>query len=90
MKPVHAVAFVVAGLAGVYLFKRTPLGAKLKAATMTPGTGFVGPLPAASGVVGSKPAAAVVGPLPFRGPPAPDETVRVDYGWLETPYAHPL
>lgn len=101
MKPLHAAAFVVAGLAA-YLLTRTKVGATLRAAVMpggqslpasaTPGSAaFVGPvMPANSGVVGSKPAAAFVGPLPFMGPPAPDETVRVSTDYQETPFGWPL
>ncbi len=98
MKPAEVAFLVVAGAGAAYLFvqwrksrEAVMAGTPALPASMTPGKTFVGPaLPAATGVIGSKAGAAFVGPLPFMGPPAPDETVRVNTDYQETQFGWPL
>lgn len=90
MKTAHVIALVAVVAAGAFVVFKMRKGATV--ANVKPGGAFVGPPApaAASGVIGSKPNAAFVGPLPFVGPPSPSEVVAVDTSWLEYPQSAPM
>ena len=92
MRAAHVAVLVGLGVAGAYLFVRArKVKPVARVAVMPGGSTFVGPpAPVTTGVVGSKPGASFVGPLPFVGPPAPVEFPTVDTSWLETPQSAPM